>query len=45
MFAAVIDEDKDPSAIVEERGMKQVSDTGAIEAVVDGVHCREPRRG
>ena len=37
VFAAVIDEDKDPSAIVEERGMKQVSDTGAIEAVVDAV--------
>ena len=30
VFAAVLDEDKDPSAIVEERGMKQVSDTGAI---------------
>ncbi len=37
VFSAVLDEDKDPSAIVEERGMKQVSDTGAIEAVVDSV--------
>ena len=37
MFAAVLDEDKDPSAVVDERGMKQVCDTGAIEAVVDGV--------
>ena len=27
VFAAVLDEDKDPAAIVEERGMKQVSDT------------------
>ena len=42
MFAAVLDEDKDPSAIVEERGMKQVSDTGAIEAVVDGVLAEFP---
>lgn len=37
VFGAVLEEDKDPSAIVEERGMKQVSDTGAIEGVVDGV--------
>ena len=35
VFAAIMDEDKDPEAIVEARGMKQVSDTGAIEAVVD----------
>ncbi|EJZ83761.1 Asp-tRNA(Asn)/Glu-tRNA(Gln) amidotransferase subunit GatB [Slackia piriformis] len=42
VFAAVINEDKDPAAIVEERGMKQVSDTGAIEAVVDGVIAANP---
>ena len=42
VFAAVMDEDKDPSAIVEERGMKQVSDTGAIEAVVDEVIAANP---
>ncbi len=42
VFAAVLDEDKDPSAIVEERGMKQVSDTGAIEAVVDAVVAAHP---
>ena len=42
VFAAVLEEDKDPSAIVEERGMKQVSDTGAIEAVVDGVLAAFP---
>lgn len=42
VFAAVIDEDKDPAAIVEERGMKQVSDTGAIETVVDGVIAANP---
>ncbi len=42
VFAAILDEDKDPAAIVEERGMKQVSDTGAIEAVVDGVLAAFP---
>ena len=42
VFAAVLDEDKDPAAIVEERGMKQVSDTGAIEAVVDAVLAANP---
>ena len=42
VFAAVLDEDKDPNAIVEERGMKQVSDTGAIEAVIDAVIAAHP---
>ena len=42
VFAAVIDLDADPAAIVEERGMKQVSDTGAIEAVVDQVIAENP---
>ena len=42
VFAAVLDEDKDPAKIVDERGMKQVSDTGAIEAVVDQVLADNP---
>ena len=42
VFAAVIELDRDPGAIVEERGMKQVSDTGAIEAVVDQVIAENP---
>lgn len=42
VFSAILEEDKDPSTIVEERGMKQVSDTGAIEAVVDGVLAAFP---
>ena len=42
VFAAVIEEDADPAAIVEKRGMKQVSDTGAIEAVVDAVIAANP---
>ncbi len=42
VFAAVLDEDEDPAAIVEARGMRQVSDTGAIEAVVDEVLAANP---
>ncbi|WP_350453754.1 Asp-tRNA(Asn)/Glu-tRNA(Gln) amidotransferase subunit GatB [Slackia heliotrinireducens] len=42
VFSAIIDEDKDPEAIVEERGMKQVSDVEAIEAVVDTVIAAHP---
>jgi aspartyl-tRNA(Asn)/glutamyl-tRNA(Gln) amidotransferase subunit B len=42
VFAAILEEDKDPAAIVAERGMEQVSDTGAIEAVVDGILAAFP---
>ncbi|MEQ2811760.1 Asp-tRNA(Asn)/Glu-tRNA(Gln) amidotransferase subunit GatB [Adlercreutzia equolifaciens] len=42
VFSAIMDEDADPEAIVEARGMKQVSDTGAIEAVVDEVITANP---
>lgn len=42
VFAAIMDEDADPEAIVEARGMKQVSDTDAIEAVVDEVIAANP---
>lgn len=42
VFAAVMEEAKDPKAIVEARGMEQVSDTGAIEAVVDAVLADNP---
>lgn len=42
VFAAVFAEDADPDAIVEDRGMRQVSDTGAIEAVVDEVLVENP---
>ena len=38
----MLDEDAAPAAIVEARGMKQVSDTGAIEAVVDAVLAAFP---
>ena len=42
VLEAVLEEDKDPAAIVEERGMRQVSDTGTIEAVVDAVLAANP---
>lgn len=42
VFALVLEEDADPAAIVEERGMRQVSDAGAIEAVVDAVMSANP---
>ena len=37
VLSAVLAGEGDPAAIVEARGMRQVSDTGAIEAVVDEV--------
>jgi len=37
VFEAMIETGKPPGEIVEERGLRQVTDTGAIEAVVDGV--------
>lgn len=42
VFAVVLEEDKDPAAIVEERGMKQVSDTKALSAIVDEVLAQNP---
>lgn len=42
VFAVVLEEDKDPQTIVDERGMKQLSDTDAIEAVVDAVLAENP---
>jgi aspartyl-tRNA(Asn)/glutamyl-tRNA(Gln) amidotransferase subunit B len=37
VFAAMIETGNDPGAIIEEKGLKQVSDTGAIEAMIDEV--------
>ena len=42
VLLAIIEEDKDPATVVEERGMKQVSDTGAIEAIIDAVLAENP---
>jgi aspartyl-tRNA(Asn)/glutamyl-tRNA(Gln) amidotransferase subunit B len=35
-------EDGDPNEIVEKRGLRQVTDTAAIEAAVDAVHAANP---
>jgi aspartyl-tRNA(Asn)/glutamyl-tRNA(Gln) amidotransferase subunit B len=43
LFEIVFTEGGDPREIVEKRGMKQVTDTGAIEKAVDD--RREPRQG
>ncbi|HET9582207.1 MAG TPA: Asp-tRNA(Asn)/Glu-tRNA(Gln) amidotransferase subunit GatB [Gemmatimonadota bacterium] len=37
VLAAVVDTGRDPAAVVEERGLAQVSDTGALEAEIDAV--------
>ncbi|WP_428029927.1 Asp-tRNA(Asn)/Glu-tRNA(Gln) amidotransferase subunit GatB [Ancylobacter sp.] len=44
VLAIIIAEDKDgdPRVIVEARGMKQVTDTGAIEAAVDAIIAANP---
>ncbi len=42
MFEEGPDQGKDPSVIVEEKGLKQVTDTGAIEAAVDEVIAANP---
>ncbi|MFD1693904.1 Asp-tRNA(Asn)/Glu-tRNA(Gln) amidotransferase subunit GatB [Roseibium aestuarii] len=42
LFEIVWSEGGDPAAIVEERGMKQVTDLGAIEAVVDQIIAANP---
>jgi aspartyl-tRNA(Asn)/glutamyl-tRNA(Gln) amidotransferase subunit B len=42
LFEIVWTEGGDPRAVVEARGMRQVTDTGAIEAAVDGVIAANP---
>ncbi len=42
LFEIVWSEGGDPARIVEERGMKQVTDTGAIEAAVDKIIAENP---
>ena len=37
VFTAMIETGKDPDAVVREKGLEQVSDTGALEAAVDEV--------
>ena len=42
VIAAIISEDVDPEAYVEEHGMKQTTDTGAIEQLVDRLMQENP---
>ncbi len=42
LFEIVYTEGGDPAQIVEERGMKQVTDTGAIEAALDKIIAANP---
>ncbi len=42
LFEIVWEEGGDPRDVVEKRGMKQVTDTGAIEKVVDEIIARNP---
>ena len=44
LFEIVWNEGGDPRALVEERGMKQVTDTGAIEKAVDEVIAANPEK-
>ena len=40
MLEAVNSTDKDPERVVDERGMRQVTDTAALEPIVDEVLAR-----
>lgn len=42
VFAEMYSSGKDAAVIVEEKGLKQVTDTGAIEAVIDTVIANNP---
>ena len=44
VFEIMFETSQDPGAIVEERGLKQVTDTGAIEAVVDAIIAANPKQ-
>ncbi len=42
VFQIMLDEGGDPAAIVEKKGLRQVTDTGAIEAAVDKIIAANP---
>ncbi|HVI49649.1 MAG TPA: Asp-tRNA(Asn)/Glu-tRNA(Gln) amidotransferase subunit GatB [Candidatus Sulfotelmatobacter sp.] len=42
VFELMVETGKAPAAIVEEKGLKQVTDTGAIEAAIDAVLAANP---
>jgi len=42
VFEAMVETGRDPGTIVEEKGLKQVTDTGAIDAAVDAIIAANP---
>ena len=42
VFDAMVETGKDPATIVEEKGLRQITNTGAIEAAIDGVIAANP---
>ena len=44
MFAALWEQEGDVDAIIEAKGLKQITDTGAIEAIVDEVIANCPEQ-
>ena len=42
VFDAMVETGKDPAAIVDEKGLRQVTDTGAIDAAVAAVLAANP---
>lgn len=42
VFEIMVEEGKDPESIVEEKGLKQITDTGPIEAAIDQVMADNP---
>jgi aspartyl-tRNA(Asn)/glutamyl-tRNA(Gln) amidotransferase subunit B len=42
VFEAMVETGQDPATIVEEKGLKQVTDTGAIDAAVDAIIAANP---
>jgi aspartyl-tRNA(Asn)/glutamyl-tRNA(Gln) amidotransferase subunit B len=44
VFAIMVEEGGDPAAIVEAKGLRQVTDTGAIEAAIDAVIAANPAK-
>ena len=45
VFAEMVETGEAPAAIVERKGLRQVSDTGAIEQAVDAVLAAQPGTG
>ena len=43
VLLAMADGEGDPDAVIEKRGLKQISDTGALEAAVDNVIAANPK--